>query len=160
MFSFFETRQDKFVTTLTRQREKLSKVTRTKKRGWYTKEKMRTKLGWSKYLDCFLKHGAMPWSLHQYIPPFLQKYGPVYVTQHTCSHHLFNPARSVLSCFPRKYIDDVVKYCEKKGNESLIRFLGHIESAIISAYSLAKHVQRTNIMHMACQNMPKERSHM
>ncbi|CAL1167200.1 unnamed protein product [Cladocopium goreaui] len=60
--------KDKFVTTLTRQREKLSKVTRTKKRGRYTKEKMRTKLGWSK-----------------------------------------------------KYIDDVVKYCEKKGNESLIR---------------------------------------
>lgn len=144
-FFVFETRQDKFVTTLTRQREKLSKVTRSKKRGWYTKEKMRTKLGWSKYLGCFLTYGAMSWSLHRRSPPFIQTYLSVQVTQHTCSHHLFYPALFVLFGFLRKYIDDVVKYCEKKGNESLIRFLGYIESANMSAYLHAERVHHTNL---------------
>ena len=40
--------QDRFVSTMTKQREKMNKTVRTKKRGWYTKEKMKVKLGWSK----------------------------------------------------------------------------------------------------------------
>ncbi|CAL1165837.1 unnamed protein product, partial [Cladocopium goreaui] len=58
--------KDQFVSTVLKIKEKSNKFVRTKKRGWYTKEKMRIKLGWSK-----------------------------------------------------SYINDVVKYCEKKGNEAL-----------------------------------------
>lgn len=42
--------EDKFVNTILKQKEKMSKTTRVKKRGWYTKEKMKSKLGWSKQL--------------------------------------------------------------------------------------------------------------
>lgn len=40
--------QKQFVSAILKIREKTSKLTRSKKRGWYTKDKMKTKLGWSK----------------------------------------------------------------------------------------------------------------
>lgn len=43
-------RQDNFVSTVLKIKEKSNKFVRTKKRGWYTKEKMKIKLGWSKFL--------------------------------------------------------------------------------------------------------------
>ena len=43
-------RQDEFVNAIIRIKEKTSKFTRHKRRGWYTKEKMKVKLGWSKCL--------------------------------------------------------------------------------------------------------------
>ena len=36
-------RQDQFVSTVLKIKEKSNKFVRTKKRGWYTKEKMRIK---------------------------------------------------------------------------------------------------------------------
>ncbi|CAL1149031.1 unnamed protein product [Cladocopium goreaui] len=42
--------KDEFVNAIIRIKEKTSKFTRHKRRGWYTKEKMKVKLGWSKCL--------------------------------------------------------------------------------------------------------------
>lgn len=43
--------QDIFVSKVTRSKETIQRKSAKKTRGWYTQERMRTKLGWSKPLD-------------------------------------------------------------------------------------------------------------
>lgn len=65
--------QDSFVSTFTRQHEKISKFRKVKKRQWHTKETMKTVLRWSAPLDCtvlfhvcrHLSRGPTAQDLHQ-----------------------------------------------------------------------------------------------
>ena len=47
VFSVFLVSQDAFVSTFTRQHEKVSKFRKIKRRQWHTRETMKTKLNWS-----------------------------------------------------------------------------------------------------------------
>lgn len=92
--------QKQFVSAILKIREKTSKLTRSKKRGWYTKDKMKTKLGWSKLPGSKLRASL---STEQF--GFQQNAFTVFI-----------PCPAI-----RSYINDVVKFCERKGNESLIK---------------------------------------
>ena len=52
--------QEPFLKKIERTKEKVSRQSKNKKRGWFTEEGMRTKLGWSKLLgikiDILKKH--------------------------------------------------------------------------------------------------------
>ena len=115
--------QDRFISTITKIKEKSNSFKTHKKRGWYTKEAMKTKLQWSKY---FIK----TWfdsSVHVY----------TLLTDFSVCNLILNgviqTCEKIGSCYisilfwgddmqtPRSYIDSAVKFCEKKGNEALVK---------------------------------------
>ena len=95
--------QETFVTKVTRSKETIARKSSTKKRGWYTQERMKTHLGWSKSPDS--KKSVARYMHNDFCCGFK-------ITCNKCRKSMACLVRSWL----RQYIASVVKFCEKKGN--------------------------------------------
>ena len=98
--------KDAFIDKVKRVHEITAKKRATKKRGWYTKESMERKLNWSKPLSCIVMR----------CPCF----GVYHIFYRFCHDH---PIYLLYFGLLRSYIASVVKFCEKPGNERLIKNL-------------------------------------
>ena len=109
---FGSSSEDLFVSRVIKTITKTNKLSRRKKRGWFTKETMSTVLQWSAFLALnigvvMIIYGTLGESPH--IP--LHAKNLVLAEDHITYYH------------PRGYIKSVVAYCEKPGNERLWKIL-------------------------------------
>ena len=115
--------QELFISRITKTISKTSKLSRRKKRGWFTKEAMSKTLQWSSILGrtCPAKFTFINMFPHVI---FLQVYTiimgfnvvPILLDLNT-------PASPLWTCHLRSYIKSAVDYCERSGNERLVKTL-------------------------------------
>ena len=119
--------QDLFVSRVTKTITKTNKLTRKKKRGWFTKETMNTVLKWSSFLALNLKtiiNSQVNMQISKYQFTLLVFVITSNLQNITYSTGIPTYSTSIpMPAQPRTYIKSVVAYCEKPGNERLVKTL-------------------------------------
>ena len=132
--------QDLFIQRITKTITKSSKLSKRKKRGWFTKEDMIKKLQWGgslslseKSLGFSITNLDDKWvligvSTHNHWTQGKLKWFPI--PNHFMLIKFLYPSFRVWCCLDvpglRQYIKGVIEYCEKPGNERLWKILDSI----------------------------------